>query len=317
MKRLSLAATIATVSIGLMGCANSSTSNKITIEQAKEIALKHTGLTKEQVSFFETDNDIDNGSEKYDIEFYCNGKEYDYEISSVDGTIIQYDNDVDEANNQNNSEASTQNSNQSNIANNNQNSTQNSSQSNTQNNSVDDGQKNTTNNAPNNTQSNANNTGDISLDEAKQIALSHAGLNSNQVTFGQAKKDFDEGIQKYEIEFYCNGKEYDYEINATNGQIIKYDYDMEYNYTPNNSQSNNQSNTQSTVNDTTKISAEKAKQIALSHAGLTSSQVTLKRTELDFDDGTQKYEVEFYYNNREYSYEIDANTGAVLSYEQD
>ena len=44
----------------------------------------------------------------------------------------------------------------------------------------------------------------------------------------------------------------------------------------------------------------KAKQIALSHAGLTSSQVTFKRTELDFDDGIQKYEVEFYYNNREY-----------------
>ena len=31
----------------------------------------------------------------------------------------------------------------------------------------------------------------------------------------------------------------------------------------------------------------------------------------------KKYEVEFYYNNREYSYEIDANTGNVLSYEQD
>ena len=160
---------------------------------------------------------------------------------------------------------------------------------------------------------NENNTGDISLDKAKEIALSHAGLSNEQVTFVQAKKDFDDGIQKYEIEFYCNGKEYDYEINASNGQIIQYDHDIEYNYTPNNNTTNNQSN----VNTTDNISAERAKEIALSHAGLANSQVTFKRTELDFDNGIKKYEVEFYYNNREYSYEIDANTGSILSYEQD
>ena len=160
---------------------------------------------------------------------------------------------------------------------------------------------------------NVNNTGDISLDKAKEIALSHAGLSSDQVTFVQANKDFDDGIQKYDIEFYCNGKEYDYEINASNGEIIQYDYDMEYNYIPNNNTTNNQSN----VNTTANISAERAKEIALSHAGLASNQVTFKRTELDFDNGIQKYEVEFYYNNKEYSYEINANTGDILSYEQD
>ena len=196
--------------------------------------------------------------------------------------------------NENNTESSTQNSNESNV--------QNSSESNTQNNNV--------NNAENN---NINNTGDISLDKAKEIALSHAGLSSDQVTFVQANKDFDDGIQKYDIEFYCNGKEYDYEINASNGEIIQYDYDMEYNYIPNNNTTNNQSN----VNTTANISAERAKEIALSHAGLASNQVTFKRTELDFDNGIQKYEVEFYYNNREYSYEINANTGDILSYEQD
>lgn len=196
--------------------------------------------------------------------------------------------------NENNTESSTQNSNESNV--------QNSSESITQNNNV--------NNAENN---NINNTGDISLDKAKEIALSHAGLSSDQVTFVQANKDFDDGIQKYDIEFYCNGKEYDYEINASNGEIIQYDYDMEYNYIPNNNTTNNQSN----VNTTANISAERAKEIALSHAGLASNQVTFKRTELDFDNGIQKYEVEFYYNNREYSYEINANTGDILSYEQD
>ena len=38
---------------------------------------------------------------------------------------------------------------------------------------------------------------------------------------------------------------------------------------------------------------------------------------MDVDNGAQKYDIEFYYNNIEYSYEIDANTGDILSYERD
>ena len=204
--------------------------------------------------------------------------------------------------NENNTESSTQNSNESNV--------QNSSESSTENNTVNNPQNNNVNNAQNNI---VNNTGNISLDKAKEIALAHAGLSADQVTFVQANMDFDDGIKKYDIEFYCNGQEYDYEINASNGQIIQFDYDMEYNYIPNNNTTNNQGN----VNATANISVERAKEIALSHAGLASNQVTFQRTELDFDNGIQKYEIEFYYNYREYSYEIDANTGNILSYEQD
>lgn len=204
--------------------------------------------------------------------------------------------------NKTNTESTKQNSTESNV--------QNSSESSTENNNVNNAQDNNTNNAQNNI---VNNTGNISLDKAKEIALSHAGLSADQVTFVQANMDFDDGIQKYDIKFYCNGQEYDYEINSSNGQIIQFDYDMEYNYIPNNNTTNYQSN----VNTTANISVERAKEIALSHAGLASNQVTFQRIELDFDNGIQKYEIEFYYNYREYSYEIDANTGNILSYEQD
>ena len=204
--------------------------------------------------------------------------------------------------NKTNTKYTTQNSTESNV--------QNSSESSTENNNVNNAQDNNTNNAQNNI---VNNTGNISLDKAKEIALSHAGLSADQVTFVKVKMDFDDGIQKYDIKFYCNGQEYDYEINSSNGQIIQFDYDMEYNYIPNNNTTNYQSN----VNTTANISVERAKEIALSHAGLASNQVTFQRIELDFDNGIQKYEIEFYYNYREYSYEIDANTGNILSYEQD
>lgn len=212
--------------------------------------------------------------------------------------------------NKTNTESTTQNSTESNVQNSSESSTENNNVNNAQNNTVNNPQDNNTNNAQNNI---VNNTGNISLDKAKEIALSHAGLSADQVTFVQANMDFDDGIQKYDIKFYCNGQEYDYEINSSNGQIIQFDYDMEYNYIPNNNTTNYQSN----VNTTANISVERAKEIALSHAGLASNQVTFQRIELDFDDGIQKYEIEFYYNYREYSYEIDANTGNILSYEQD
>ena len=210
--------------------------------------------------------------------------------------------------NKTNTESTTQNSTESNVQNSSESSTENNNVNNAQNNTVNNPQDNNTNNAQNNI---VNNTGNISLDKAKEIALSHAGLSADQVTFVKVNMDFDDGIQKYDIKFYCNGQEYDYEINSSNGQIIQFDYDMEYNYIPNNNTTNYQSN----VNTTANISVERAKEIALSHAGLASNQVTFQRIELDFDNGIQKYEIEFYYNYREYSYEIDANTGNILSYE--
>ena len=116
--------------------------------------------------------------------------------------------------NKTNTESTTQNSTESNV--------QNSSESSTENNNVNTPQDNNTNNVQNNI---VNNTGDISVDKAKEIALSHAGLSADQVTFVQANMDFDDGIQKYEIEFYYNYREYSYEIDANTGNILSYEQD--------------------------------------------------------------------------------------------
>ena len=188
---------------------------------------------------------------------------------------------------------------------------------------------NTGTNAGTNTEANTSiNEGDntsvnnkITIEKAKEIALKHAGLTKDQVSFVRAERDIDDGIEKYDVEFNYDGKEYDYEISAIGGKIIKYDHEIEdvnsHNNVTTNTQGSTQNDAANNTNSTDNISVDKAKQIALSHAGLTSSKVTFKKTELDFDDGIQKYEVEFYYNNREYSYEINAKTGEILSYEQD
>lgn len=66
------------------------------------------------------------------------------------------------------------------------------------------------------------------------------------------------------------------------------------------------------------ITEEQAKSKALAHAGLSESQVSFVRAKLDWDDGRQVYEVEFYTGDyREYDYEIDARTGDILSFDYD
>ena len=59
------------------------------------------------------------------------------------------------------------------------------------------------------------------------------------------------------------------------------------------------------------ISSEKAKQIALSHAGVGSANFT--KVQLDTEDGIRVYEIEFKVGNVEYDYDIDASTGAIVS----
>ena len=50
----------------------------------------------------------------------------------------------------------------------------------------------------------------------------------------------------------------------------------------------------------------------LKDAGLSESDVTFKKTELDNSHGTQVYDIEFYTSDTKYDYEIDASNGTVL-----
>ena len=65
------------------------------------------------------------------------------------------------------------------------------------------------------------------------------------------------------------------------------------------------------------ISTSKAKQIALSRAGVSSSKAYFTKAKLDYDDGIRVYEIEFYAGNYEYEFEISAKSGNILSYERD
>lgn len=146
---------------------------------------------------------------------------------------------------------------------------------------------------------------DIGLEKAKKTALQDAKLQEKDVIFVTAKADYDDGRKEYEIEFYYNGMEYDYEIDAETGKILEFDRDFEGKLpavvTPAGGE----------------ISAAEAKNIALKHAGLKESDIRELEVEKDYDDGIPEYEVEFESGRMEYEYEIDARTGKILKAEKD
>lgn len=160
--------------------------------------------------------------------------------------------------------------------------------------------------APATTAAQSNNTvGDIGIEKAKEIAMSHAGVSAGSVSFVKAKIDTEDGVKVYDIEFYSGNVEYDYEINAATGAIMSFDQDIENYEIPTQPAAPTQAQTASV------ISVDKAKQIALSHAGV--SGASFKKVKLDTDDGVRVYEIEFKVGNVEYEYDIDASSGAIIS----
>ncbi len=65
------------------------------------------------------------------------------------------------------------------------------------------------------------------------------------------------------------------------------------------------------------ISADEAYNRALKHAGKKKGSVTLRKNELDFDDGIMKYEIKFVENGMEYEFDVDAETGRILKFEKE
>ena len=126
--------------------------------------------------------------------------------------------------------------------------------------------------------------------------MTHAGVDNPNML--HIEFDLDDGVMVYDVEFYSDNVEYDYEINAVTGTILEYNKGFESEYGDNTVNSGGNSY----------ISKEKAKQIAIDHAGVNPTYVEV---EFDYENGIAVYEIEFKYQNYEYDYEIDAITGEI------
>lgn len=178
---------------------------------------------------------------------------------------------------------------------------------------------------------------DIGKDKATQIALEDAGFTQSDVTRLHVSKDKDDGRTLYEVHFTSENIEYDYEIQASDGDIIRADIEETYqkssqsqqtqsNQPNDNSQNNSQNNAdqpsadqnnanQSTSQTNVQITQEEAIRLALERVpGATEQDLMIK---LDYDDGYYKYEGDIIYDQKEYEFEIDANTGTFLEWSEE
>ncbi|MGI6255991.1 MAG: PepSY domain-containing protein [Acutalibacter sp.] len=225
----------------------------VTKEQAQQIALEDAGVAQSSVTFVRVYEDWENGRSVYEVEFYVNGKEYDYEIEKSTGKIISRDWDIEGW-------------------------------------------------VPS-TPGSGSTGSPVTLDQAKQIALQDAGVAQSSATFIRAYEDWDDGRSVYEVEFYANGKEYDYEIEKSTGKILSSDWDIE-NWAPSAPGSGSTGSP---------ITLNEAKQLVLDKVpGMSSSSVWIQQ---EWDDGRLVYEGEARYNGVEYDFEIDANTGRFLDWD--
>ena len=71
-------------------------------------------------------------------------------------------------------------------------------------------------------------SGGISKEKALAEALKHAGLSRDQIDFvKRVEADWEHGRKVYEIKFYQGNMEYEYEVEAENGRILKADRDWD------------------------------------------------------------------------------------------
>ena len=152
----------------------------------------------------------------------------------------------------------------------------------------------------------------IGTDKAMDIAAAAFGKASTaKMAYSAVDPELDESPAHYEVEITSqSGEEFEYKIDAYTGTILE-------------SKREAADGAETSTEQPTKpvpsgdIGHAKAKSIALNHAGVSENTAYDMDVELDDEDGTFVYEVEFKSGGMEYSYEINAATGAILKHESE
>ena len=150
----------------------------------------------------------------------------------------------------------------------------------------------------------------IGTDKAMDIAAAAFGKASTaKMAYSAVDPELDESPAHYEVEITSQtGEEFEYKVDAYTGAILE-------------SKREAADGTEVPVVQPSKPAASgdigyaKAKSVALNHAGVSENKAYDMEIELDDEDGRLIYEVEFKSGGMEYSYEINAATGAILKHE--
>ena len=156
----------------------------------------------------------------------------------------------------------------------------------------------------------------IPMEEAQEAALKAADIVAADADISATTLSEVAGVACYKVEFTSGEYAYAYTINAETGAV------MEMSSQEQNAQA---SGTQTETADpaapapaqnatgTGTVDEAAAQKIALEHAGVKAADATITKSKLDYEDGRQVYDIEWYAGGAKYDYEIATDTGEIIS----
>ena len=168
----------------------------------------------------------------------------------------------------------------------------------------------------------ADQTAKISMEQAQTAALDAANIEAVDADISSATLSEVAGVICYKVEFTSGDHAYSYSINAENGEVLEASYrdknaapaDSTQTDTPASGATTTPAQiTPSTSTSTGAVDEAKAQEIALAHAGVNAADATITNSQLDYDDGRQVYELEWYANGAKYDYEVAVATGEIVN----
>lgn len=268
---------------------------KITVDEAKKTAIDDAGAKEKDVTLKKAGLTTDDGIVKYEVEFYYKDFEYEYDIDPGSGKITDCDKEAMDSEDYAKMKllqerASDKESDKS---------------------AEKPAEK------PSDKSSKENKVYILTIKDAQKIAYDDAGVKEKDIVLKKAVLTTDDGTDMYEVEFYYNDFEYEYDIDPKTGIITDLDRDPMDAEDRAKMEALKKKGSEKSTDKTGTISLDDAKKTALDDAGVKEADVVMKKAELSADDGKNKYEIEFYYKDIEYEYDIDAKTGAVTDLDRD
>ena len=155
----------------------------------------------------------------------------------------------------------------------------------------------------------------IGRDAARTAAEEYAGTTALDSVAAEVDPELDESLAHYEVELQTAWGEFEYLVDAYTGKVLSGQKDLLAAVSASNETTKPSGQKPAPSGTVQDIGYTKAKSIALNHAGVSENKAYDMEIELDDEDGALVYEVEFKSGNMEYSYEINAATGAILKHE--
>jgi uncharacterized membrane protein YkoI len=172
-------------------------------EQSKALALDHAGVSAADVSAWEIELDTEHGVMVYEVEFKAGGYKYEYEINASTGAVVK--SEKEKTKDKSPVGAGT---------------TGTAAGTTTGTGTASTG---TGTAAGTSTASAGAVTSGITESRAREIALNHAGVSAADVSAWEIELDTEHGVTVYEVEFKAGGYEYEYDINASTGAVVKFE----------------------------------------------------------------------------------------------